>query len=47
MPVKFYEDRDCLFTSDSKIIIENLPDYFTDRTDKMIRLIEKIDATTF
>jgi len=44
MPVQFYADRDCLFASDSKIIIEDLPDYFADRTDKMIRLIEKIDG---
>ncbi len=44
MPVQFYADRDCLFASNSKIVIENLPDFFADRTEEMIKLIEKIDG---
>jgi protease I len=44
MPVRFYADRDCLFPSNNKIIIEILPDHFADRSDAMIKLIEKIDG---
>ena len=42
-PVKFHPDRDCLFPSDDKIIIETIPIHFADRTQEMIELIEKID----
>jgi len=44
MPIKFYPDRDCLFKSDSKIIIENLPNYYEDRCDEMIKFIKEIDG---
>lgn len=44
MPVEFFPDRDCLFQPDEKIIIETLPVYFADRTEEMIKLIEKIDS---
>jgi hypothetical protein len=42
-PVEFHPDRDCLFPSDDKIIIETLSIHFADRTEEMIKLIEKID----
>lgn len=44
MPIKFYPDCDCLFKSDSKIIIENLPNYYADRSDEMIKFIKEIDG---
>ncbi len=44
MPLPFYPDRDCLFKPETKIIIENLPVYFADRSKEMIELIEKIDT---
>jgi hypothetical protein len=42
-PVEFQADRDCLFPSDNKILLETLPVHFADRTQEMIELIEKID----
>ena len=44
MPIKFDPNRDCLFKSDSKVIIENLPNYYEDRTDEMIKFIKEIDG---
>jgi hypothetical protein len=44
MPVEFFPDRDCLFQPDKKIIIKTLPVYFADRTEEMIKLIERIDS---
>lgn len=44
MPVEFFPDRDCLFQPDEKIIIETLPVYFSDRTEEMITLMERIDS---
>lgn len=38
MPVKFYLDRDCLFKSDEKITIENLPTYGAGITEEMLEL---------
>ncbi len=44
MPVPFYPDRDCLFRPEARIVIENLPNSFADRTDELVALIEKIDG---
>jgi hypothetical protein len=41
--LEFSADKDCLLRSTEKIIFETLPVHFTDRTEEMIELIEKID----
>lgn len=42
MPVKFYPDRDCLFKTDQKILIQTLPIYFAQNVEERNRFIDLI-----